>query len=267
MADAPLTYSVLLERRAAVPALAAALAKVRGQPLADASRSARASFGLLARGLSEAEAAAFAEGLKGESVPALALPDGLVEDPPPAQLLARCEPRGDGLYYLLKSGEPARLEPWSGLALVGAAAFRTTSARVVREDASSMGRRMLGLGLTLATGLPPSLTGAAKKEVERRVETSEVVHYADFVFGERRLRVDAQDFDFSGLGARMAYDAPSNLKRLVLLALEARPQTPRAEGAAVLEEGRPLRDMPYADLSELEREERWLWTLRALKKL
>lgn len=263
----PLKYCVILERRAAVPALAEALAKARGTPLADASRAARGAFGLVAGALAEPEARALAEGLAAGGVAALALPESLVEEPPPARALLRCEPREAGLFWTPRDGKAPQLAPWRALALVAAAAFKRAESRVVREDASNMARRALGLGLTLATGIPPSLTGASKREVERRVETSEVVHYADFVFEDLRLRVDAQEFDFSGLGARMSYDAPSNLRRLVTLAFEARPEIPRTEGAWIIGEGRPLREMPYNELADLEREERWLWTLRALKKL
>lgn len=263
----PLAYCVLLERSAPVAKLAEALAKTRGEPLADAARTARNCRGIVATGLAEPEARALGEGLGAGGVAALAVPQNLIEEPPPVRELARCEPRQDGLYWTPKGGQPAQLAPWSALTVVAAAAFKRSSARVVKTEETDLARRALGIGFSLATGLPPSLVGGGKKEVERRVENTEVVFYADFLFGPLRLRIDAQDFDFSGLGARMAYDAASNLKRFVTLALEARPAVPRSEGAAILGDNRPLRDMSYGELPDLEREEKWLCTLLALKKL
>lgn len=263
----PLAYCVLLERPAPVAKLAEALAKTRGEPLADAARAARNSRGIVATGLSEPESRALAEGLTAGGAAAFAVPESLLEEPPAARELARCEPRQDGLYWTPRDGKPAELAPWSVLTLVAAAAFKRSTARVVKTEESDLARRALGIGFSLATGLPPSLVGGGKKEVERRVENTEVVFYADFFFGPLRLRIDAQEFDFSGLGARMAYDAASNLKRFVTLALEAKPAVPRSEGAAILGDNRPLRDMSYAELPDLEREEKWLYTLLALKKL
>ncbi len=268
---APLTYSVLLARRCEDSALAHALAKVRKEPMADAARRARVSCGLLETGMSEADAKARAAALAEAGAAAFAVPDNLVEEPPAAAELARLSPSPEGLRWQARGGAVEASAAWKRVKLIAATAFKRTHSKTVKTlEGPDLGRRALSIGLSLATGLPPSLTGGGpKREVEKTVSTSELVEYADVVLdgpGER-LRVDAQDFDFSGLGPLKAYDAPTNFKRLLMELVRLAPQAARNAGADVIVAGRPLLEIRRDDLAQLEREERWLLTLLALGKL
>lgn len=247
----PLRYAVVLASRDAFKpaALAQALAPVLKRPAVDLAPVMRRSWGLVELDADEASAKQQAAALSAAGLPALAVPSNLVEDLPAAEKL-------QGLSV------PAPTT------LIAAAAFTQRSARTVKtEEGPSTGERALGLGITLATGLPPSLFGVGgKKQVEKTVESSELLYYAEAYAGSplRRFRLDAQDFDYSCLGEQKGYDAPGNFRKaLQALAGGARTLNAGVEG---LLSGRPVRQLGYESLADLEREARWLLTLAALGK-
>ena len=161
--------------------------------------------------------------------------------------------------------EPGRA-PWSRVAILGVAGFTQKTVRKVKvEEGPGLGRKALNLGITLATGMPVGL-GGGKKEVEKTVESSDLVFYLDLILADppRRLRIDAQDFDYSCLGARKSYSALINFRQLVQDLADRAPKARRNWGAQVLLDCRPVREMGYESLEDLERECRWLATLQAL---
>lgn len=246
--QAPLRYAVLLADASGFKpgALAQALGPALKKPAQDLIVPVRKGRGLLADDLSQEEAQRVAQALAEKSVTALAVPRGLLEDLPKAEPLKTLN-------------EPVAPE------LLAAAVFKRTTSRTVKvEEGPSMGKRAVQLGITLATGLPVGLMGGGKKEVERTIESSDLAYVLDVVAGGRRLRVDAEDFDFSCLGERKGYDAPGNFRRLIeVLAPSARLVN---EGARALLASRPLRELGYESAEDLDAEERWLLTLAALKK-
>jgi hypothetical protein len=81
----------------------------------------------------------------------------------------------------------------------------------------------------------------------------------------RRFRIDAQDFNFSCLKARMGYTAPQNFRILVLEMIRLCPQALKNRGAQVLLDGAAIASMGYDTIADLDRESRWLLTLDSLK--
>jgi hypothetical protein len=247
----PLRYAVLLASRDAFKpaALAQALAPVLKRPAVDLAPVLRRCWGLVELDAEEASAKLQAQALSAAGLAALAVPATLVEDLPAVE-------KAQGLSLP------------SPVALVAAAAFTQRSSRTVKtEEGPSTGQRALGLGITLATGLPPSLFGVGgKKEVEKTVESSELVYFADAYAGSplRRFRLDAQGFDYSCLGEQKGYDAPGNFRK-ALQALAGGAKKLNA-GAVGLLAGQPVRQLGYESLADLEREARWLLTLAALGK-
>ena len=208
----------------------------------------RRCWGIVEQDADEPGARREAQALCAAGLPALAVPANLIEELPAAQVV-----RALGV----DSG-PAKL--------LAAAAFTQRQSRVVRvEEGPGAGRRALQLGLSMATGMPLNLFGGGKKEVEKTLSSSELLFYLDVYLSEppRRLRVNAQDFDFSCLGERKGYDAAGNFRRL----LESKAPLAAAlnVGARGLLDGRPVRELGYESLDDLEREARWLLTLIALK--
>lgn len=271
MPQPELTYSVLLARRGDEAALPQALAKADRQPLLDAQPKARAACGLIERGVSEQRARALAQALCEAGVPALAVPDSLVEEAAAPIPLVRASPGDEGLRWEARSASESRLAPWARVKLVAAAGFkRAHSTTIKTTEGPDPARRALGIGLSMMTGLPPSLVGGGpKRDVVKQVNTSELVCFIDVVLDApaERLRVDAQEFDFSGLGEQKAFDALTNFRRLVAELARRAPAALLSTGSLIVLENRPMREMRCDDLAALEREERWLLTLRALGKI
>ncbi len=230
-------------------ALAQAVAPVRKAPVHDLMAPMRRCWGLVELDCDEPAARTLVSRLGEAGIAALALPANLIEDLPPAEPARTLE---------------TRLEP---PALLAAAVFRATSTRVVKEETGpSAGERALKLGLSLATGLPMGLMGGGgKRIVEKNVESSELVYFLDIYLGRplRRLRIDAQDFDYACLGQRKGYDAPGNFRRLLeMLSPAAKSLNAGARG---LLDSKPVRELGYDSLADLDREARWLFTLESLK--
>jgi len=117
----------------------------------------------------------------------------------------------------------------------------------------------------MSTGLPIKI-GGRKRPAEKTHEEHGLAFYAELHYEDpsRRLQIDASHFDFSCLGERMLYQAQGNLKLLIGDVVRAAPEAWANHGTRVLLEGRPIRTMGYRSLEDLEREARWLLTLRRL---
>lgn len=77
----------------------------------------------------------------------------------------------------------------------------------------------------------------------------------------RRLRINAERFDFSCLGAKMNYDARNNLRELARSLCELSPATLRSRGTDSMLAERRGQPLSYDAVDDLEREERWLLTI------
>ena len=264
MVDAPGgTWAVLLagpeDLRPDV--VAKALASFRGIPMADAAMAVRRGRGVVAERLGQAEAEDFARRLLADGIGAVAIPESTMADLPKAALLGRAVPGPDGLLVVARPAA-SRLVPWSRIRLVAIAPFHetTTSKTTVKEGPS--GRDMaMRAGIMAVTGMPVSIGG--KKKVEKTVSKTEFHLYLDLLLRDpaERLRVDGGHFDFSGLGARMAYSSLPNVKALLEEIVRGAPGAVRSPGADLLLAGGRLAALGYDSVEEFEREERWLGTV------
>lgn len=239
-------YAVVLAggERPPVPELAKALSEALSVPVPDYALKLRRARGLIELDCEEDAAKREAEALTAAGARAVAVPAGLLEEAPAATPVHAfdAKPRGRAL---------------------AAVTFKQSRARVISAD-SGPGKRALQLGLSLATGLPLVSMGFGKKPPKVVAETDDV-SYLDLVCEDpaARLRVAAHDFDFSCLGERMGFDAPGNFRRLLEW---LSPGCERlGDGARTLLDGKPMRELAYESLEDLDREVRWLLTLRALK--
>jgi hypothetical protein len=122
--------------------------------------------------------------------------------------------------------------------------------------------RAVRLGLTMATGIPMM---GGKKEVTRVVETRDRALTLDLLFlnPSRRFRIEARSFDYSLLGPKMAHAAEVNFGILLEELVKRSTVALRGRGTRAMLAKTP--DSRYDSLADLEREERWLLTLAALK--
>lgn len=224
--------------------LAKALAEVRGTPVQDQVVEARRAWGILAEGLSEAEARSMARELRGAGVPCAVGPGAAMAELPPVEVAASLEE--------IPSSDPT---------LVAAAAIEVATTST-EETGPTSAQKAASAAIMLTTGLPIKV-GGRKRKVETTRHEGTLLFHLDLHFPEleRRLRVDAAHFDFSCLGDRMLYQSQGNLRLLVADRVEAAPEAWVNHGTRVLLEGRPIRTMGYRSLDDLDREARWLLTL------
>ena len=245
--------------------IARALAALRKVPVHDVANAARKCWGIVEDAVGERAARELAAALSREGLSALAVPSTLLEDLPPPQPVARLDLSPEGFFPEL--GSRSRKVGWESLALAAAAGFRVTLTRKIKtEEGPGLGRKALKIGLTLA-GIPVGL-GGAKKEVEKTLESSDLVFYLDLILKDSggRFRIDAQSFDYSCLKARMGYNALGNFKQLLTEFVVRAKEAACNRGAKMLLDGKPVREMGYESLADLERESRWLLTLQSLRR-
>lgn len=250
MSDTARFALIQLDRDSRDPmALAKALAAARETPVQDQVLAAKKAWGILAEDLPEREARALGQALQSSGV--------------------KCAVGPTGALAKLPAGEPARAvdalpddEP-----ILVAAAGLTVSTFTTRteEKGPSAAQKITSAAVMMGTGIPLKI-GGRKRTVEKTQEDKSLVFCVDLYYEApaRRLQIDASRFDFSCLEQRMLYQAQGNLKLLLGDLVEAAPGAWLNHGARVLLEGQPMRTMGYGSAEDLEREARWLLTLRAL---
>ena len=229
--------------------LAKALSAIRGTPVQDQVLAAKRAWGIVAEDVSEHEATTLEQALRSSGVECAVSPVAALVELPAVEAVATLE--------TLPAARPVLI------AVAGITV--TTQATVSEKKGSSGAQKAASAAIMMATGLPIKV-GGRKRTVEKTREEQHLAFYTDLYYEgpARRYRIDASHFDFSCLGDRMLYHAQGNLKLLTADLVSAAPEAGLNHGARVLLEGRPIRTMGYGSLEDLEREARWLLTLRAL---
>jgi hypothetical protein len=249
--DTP-TFAVILARGVERDPmiLAKALAELRGTPVQDQVIEARSAWGILEEGLPEAEATALAGALRSRDIACAVGPDSALARLP--------EPEPATTRGALPDAVPILF------AVAGVTLTETTTTKV--KEAPGGTQTIARAAIMAGTGIPLKL-GGGRKKVEKTQRTEKLLFFADLIYDDprRRHRIDASRFDFSCLGEKMLYHPQGNLKLLLTDLVEQAPDAWQNRGARILLEGLPIRTMGYRSLEDLEREERWLLTLRAMK--
>jgi hypothetical protein len=241
---------VQLDRESQDPmVLARALAAIRKTPVQDQVLAAKSAWGVIADDLSENEAKELQRGLWSQGVKSVV---------GPAAALSRLAP-----FEAVETLDALPTPPPILIAVAGTTL--TTTITATRDTGPSGVQQVASAAIMMTTGLPIKL-GPRKRPGKETQEEQSLAFHADLHYGgpSRRIRVDASHFDFSCLGARMLYHAQGNLRLLIGDVARAAPEAWLNHGARVLLEGRPIRTMGYRSLEDLEREARWLLTLRRL---
>jgi len=229
--------------------LAKALAAIRETPVQDQVLVAKRAWGIVADDLPESEARALGQALRSSGVECAAGPTAAL-----AQLPA------------VEAARTVDVLPAVHPVLIAVAGLTVTTTKTTTvEKGSSGAQKAASAAIMMTTGLPTKI-GGRKRKVEKTQSEQSLTFYADLYYERpsRRLRIDASNFDFSSLKKRMLYQAQANLRLLIEEFVHASPETWTNHGTRVLVEGRPIRTMGYGSLGDLEREARWLLTLRAL---
>ena len=240
---------IQLDRDARDPsALAKALAAARKTPVLDQMIVARNSWGIVGEDLAEEEASVLLEILLSSGVASVACPASSLVELPSAEVATTLES--------LPATRPV---------LIAVAGITITSTTTATERRGPTGaQKLVSTALMLGTGLPIKLGGRTRAVAKTHQEPT-LAFYADLLYQNplRRMRIAAAKFDFACLKERMLCQAQANCKLLIGDLLRAAPAAWQNHGTRVLLEGKPMRTMGYRSLEDLEREERWLLTLRA----
>jgi len=130
--------------------------------------------------------------------------------------------------------------PWTDIPVLIAAALPQTITRTIKTAPEiDLGKEALKLGLTLITGIP--MMGGGKKEETRVVRSSDVIQVFDVAAPGLRLRVAADNFDYSGLGHLKSYGAAADFNILFGEIAKRAPKAVLNRGARLLLDGKPLR--------------------------
>jgi hypothetical protein len=103
------------------------------------------------------------------------------------------------------------------------------------------------------TGLPIGM--GKSKEVSKEVRGTELSFYMDLLTaGGARLRLTSNDLDFSGLKEKKTYSSQVNFRVLCGELAAFAPGAWKNAGLYAMLEGRPLAQLPYEALDDLEKE-------------
>jgi hypothetical protein len=244
-------FSVLLaERNALDPvALAKALAAARKTPLQDQMVFAKNCWGILAENLVQGEAQSLKASLAQAGVSTIVSASASILALPAAEAAAKIEP--------LVAAKPI-------LIAAAGVTITSTTTKMIKEGPSAA-NKILSTGIMLATGLPIRI-GGKERTVEKTQHHSDLLFYLDVLYRNplKRLRVDAQSFDYSFLKERKLYQIMGNFKLLVGDLVKRAPEAWTNHGTRILLEGKPIQMMGYGTLADLERETRWLLTLNGM---
>jgi len=241
---------IQLDRESHDPmALAKALAAARGTPVQDQVLVAKRAWGIVAEDLSEREARALGHALRSSGVMCAVGPAAALAELPAVEAARTVD--------ALPAAHPI-------LIAVAGITVTTRTTRTEKKGPSGA-QKIASTAIMVSTGIPIKI-GGRKRSVEKPQEEQSLAFYADLYYEgpSRRVQIDASHFDFSCLEERMLYQAQGNLKLLIGDLVQAAPEAWVNHGTRVLVEGRPIRTMGYGSLEDLDREARWLLTLRAL---
>lgn len=229
-------------------------------PLIDAQRGARHAWGFLGSDLDEAKAHGLVKsaekmGIKARVVETKNIP--VLPDPSPFHGV---QFETDTLTFSVGHPSKTLSHPLSNIQLLSVAMLRQDRfvTRTTREEVST-GRRIAGLGILLATGIPVGMGKA--KETQKTVAETEWVLFLDIFGMGARWRAVPAGFDFSGLGSEKGSVGPDNLRRLLARIHRLAPSALLNRGARWWLESRPLTGAGYDEMSDVDQESQWLLTL------
>lgn len=227
MTDSGLWALVLLDRESNDPmVLARALAAVRNAPVQDQVLGARSAWGIVADDLPEEEAKSLGRALREQGVECVAGRTAALPRLPAAERAKTFDDLPDGRPALIAvTAIPGSTTETDEVTVMGSFSFRTMYLR----------------------------------ETDHTLDISADLYYED---PGRRIRIDASAFNFSGLGDRLQLSGQANLKLLIEDLLRGAPETWTNDGARLFVEGKPIHTLGHRSLDDLEREARWLLTLR-----
>ncbi|OGR67161.1 MAG: hypothetical protein A2081_05040 [Elusimicrobia bacterium GWC2_61_19] len=251
-----MTYCVITadEKLPGLPVLAQVLGAASGLDRDTAAAHARHCWGLLGGGLEEAAADDLVRRCGEFGVKTLKLPETAAFALPAPQPVKKIAFGTGAAVFTAEAGRTVTVRP-ADLAVLAAAPIKAEFFKTVKSTEGPSDReRAIRFGIMAVTGLPIGL--GKSKEVKKEVKSFELSFYLDLVFrdGGARLRLNSDDFDFSGLKEKKTYSSQTNFRVLAAELASFAPSAFKNAGLRAILEGAPLALLPYDSLADLEKE-------------
>jgi hypothetical protein len=229
----------------------------------DAVLLAKKSWGFLGERLSEGAARSLASAAERAGVAVRTLSESDLTSPSTIEPIHQAGCSAEGFRFLHRGAEHGL--SWDRLRLIGAANLRE-EARVMKnvKQGPTGAQRVMGMGLTMMTGIPIRL-GGKSKEVQKAVRQADYFYYMDLFFltdeGLTQFHIPAQGFNFAYLGNRREPSVMNNFRLFLEDLAAAAPHAVKNKGAEIILAGRPQASMGYDSPEDYEKECRWLLNL------
>jgi len=258
-------YSVLFRQFPLdhLDALAPVVAQTYGIPDYDARTRIRKGWGFLDRNATDAEALRVVDSIGELAGGAVAIDNDQLRSLPAPNVITAFESMEDGLALRMQSPQvPARPIGWSEIGIVAAGRF--SEEIILHEaggDTTKMAGMMVGLGVFMVTGVPPSgLFGHGKKKKEEKpAKSTRVITFGRIVtIAGEQFAFSPDHFDFAGLAENKQMNAGANFR--AFLGELAGHSTARLNlGARLIMDNRSLTFANYGGLHDFETELLWMY--------
>lgn len=244
-------------------ALAPVVAQAYGMNDYDARSKIRKGWGFLERDATEEEAKRIVAAVGDKAGSAVAIDNATLRAPKPPIVTTGIEFAANGFTLRLQSPkDPTRFLEWAQVDVVSAGQFtEEIIQRVAGGDEKKTGAMLLGMGVFLATGIPPGLLGGGgkKKKKEAKPEkTTRTITFGRIVTTNGDQFVfRPEHFDFAGLAEKKQLNMAANF-RVLLAELIALTSAKANLGARLLLNNRSLTYANYAGPHDFETELLWL---------
>ncbi|MEI6083946.1 MAG: hypothetical protein WCS70_06555 [Verrucomicrobiota bacterium] len=249
-----MSYSVLFCESpvARLDTLAPIVRQVCGIPDYDARAKIRRGWGFLERDVTREEA----ERLAGAIAGCVAVEN--LRQPPDPRVMKGMEFTDTGIVP-----DGAKLIDWADLRIVAACAI---SEEIVRREAggkeTSTGEMLIGLGVFMATGIPPGLFGGKKVE-KQAVKAKRWLTFGRLVTRQgEQFAFSLDHFNFAGLGDKKQLQAIANF-RVFIAELQQRSPARLNYGAQLMLANQAVSLANYTSLMDFETELLWLFNVQA----
>jgi len=182
--------------------------------LYDAARQSRMHRGIPAKNLDEEAAKGLVSEFEAAGIDSTVVPEEFIASIPEARRIKKLEITASGLI-VFTDDEKEELK-WAEIDVISAVSSEKRETRTtVRQISPGMGKKIVGLGILMTTGIP--LKMGKTRKVEKTESTTKLEHFAELFAGNpsRRFRIDAENFDFTCLKEKIFPDIYSNFTLLL----------------------------------------------------
>jgi hypothetical protein len=245
-------------------ALAPVVAQAYGMNDYDARTKIRKGWGFLERDATEEDAQRIVAAICDDAGVVVAVDNATLRKPKPPLVTTGVEFAPNGFTLRLQSPkDPTRFLEWAQVDVVSAGQFteEIIQRAAAGGDEKKTGAMLLGMGVFLATGIPPGLLGGGNKKKKKEAKPEKTTRTITFgrivtTTGEQFV-FRPEHFDFAGLADKKQLNTSANFR--VLLAELASLTSGKVNlGARLLLDKRSLTYANYTGPHDFETELLWL---------